>query len=288
MAQNLIVNADDFGFSVGVTDGIVQAYQAGILTSTTLMTTMPDARRAVEIARQHPGLGVGIHLCLTQGTPLAGMDGPLCSPPGVFPPRVGQLIWRLMRNKSILRQIRREWESQINFAVSMGLQPTHLDSHKHIHHWPPLGEIAIDLARQFNIHHIRCVREQAIQGIPRPAIGYRILSRMANGLAPHIGRAGLTTTDWFFGLAVTGRFSADVWRLLLNHLPPGTGEVMVHPGRPNGLNRSMTRLITERQLELDGLCDSAIKELIQSKSVRLIHYGQLEGAASDPVSGQVS
>ena len=285
MAKNLIINADDFGFSVGVTDGIVQAHQAGILTSTTLMTTMPDAQRAVELARRNQGLGVGIHLCLTQGTPLADMDVPLFSPRGVFPPRVGQLLWRLTRDKSTLRQVRREWESQINFAVSRGLQPTHLDSHKHIHHWPPLGDIAIDLARHFNIRYIRCAREQAIPGIPRPAIGYRLLSRMADGLASRIHRAGLTTTDWFFGLAATGRFSADVWRLLLANLPPGTGEVMVHPGRPNGLNRSITRLVAERQLELDGLCEPDVRLLTENDSIRLIHYGQLDKANADHASG---
>ncbi len=285
MAQNLIVNADDFGFSVGVTDGIVQAHQAGILTSTTLMTTMPDAHRAVELARRNHGLGVGIHLSLTQGTPLAGMDGPLFSPRGVFPPGVAKLIWRLTRDKSILRQVRREWESQINFAVSRGLQPTHLDSHKHIHHWPALGEIAIDLARQFNIRHIRCARERTIPGVSRPAIGYRVVSRMAHALALRINQAGLTTTNWFFGLAATGRFSADVWRLLLTHLPPGTGEVMVHPGRPNGLNRSVTRLLAERQLELDGLCDPAIKVLAASNSICLIHYGQLDSVLVEQAPG---
>lgn len=284
MAQNLIVNADDFGFSVGVTDGILHAHQAGILTSTTLITTMPDAQRAVDLARQNHRLGVGIHLCLTQGTPLAGLDGPLFSPRGVFPKRMTQLLWRLMGDKSILRQVRREWESQINFAVSRNLQPTHLDSHKHIHHWPPLGDIAIDLARNFNIRHIRCAREVTIPGISRPAMGYRMLSRMAHALASRASDAGLTTTDWFFGLAATGQFSPDVWRLLLNHLPPGTGEVMVHPGRPDGLNRSMTRLLAERQLELDALCDPAIKRLIQNNSVRLIHFGQLHAITADQVS----
>ncbi len=284
MSRNLIVNADDFGFSVGVTNGILQAHQAGILTSATLMTTMPDAQRAIQLAQQNHRLGVGIHLCLTQGTPLAGMDGPLFSPRGVFPSRMTQLLWRLTRDKSVLRQVRREWESQINFAISRGLQPTHLDSHKHIHHWPPLGEIAMDLARHFNIRHIRCAREQTIPGVARPAMEYRMLSRMAKALASHVNQAGLTTTDWFFGLAATGRFSADVWRLLLNHLPPGTGEVMVHPGRPDGLKRSMTRLLAERQLELDALCDPAIKRLIQNNSIRLVHFGQLHAITAAQVS----
>ena len=66
-ATQLIINADDFGFSPGITDGILHAHKTGILTSTTLMSTMPDRDRAIELAKTTPTLGVGIHLCLTQG-----------------------------------------------------------------------------------------------------------------------------------------------------------------------------------------------------------------------------
>ena len=273
MTTKLIVNADDFGFSAGVTDGIIHAHEAGILTSTTLMTTMPDARRAIELARRTPTLGVGIHLCLTQGTPLGGFEGPLFTHTGEFPRRVWRLLLRIGRDQAVLRHIRREWEAQINSALSQGLYLSHLDSHKHIHHWPPLADIALDLARQFGIRNIRCARERPIAGIPRPSAGYRVLSRLADKLAVKIQDAGLQTSDWFFGLASTGGFSAEVWRTLLSNLPSGIGEVMVHPGQPDGLSSSQTRLLAERQLELDALCDPGVKTLAHNADISLIHYG---------------
>lgn len=276
MTRNLVINADDFGFSAGVTDGIVQAHTSGILTSTTLMTTMPDARRAVDTAKHLPNLGVGIHLCLTQGTPLAGLEGPLLAYRGDFPQRVPQLIWRIFRDKSVLRHVHREWEAQINTAISWGLVPTHLDPHKHVHHWPPLGDIAIDLARQFNIRHIRCAREIAVRGTPAPGMGYKILANLAKKLAGKIELAGSGTSDWFFGLGATGKFSSEVWKKLLENIPEhGTGEVMVHPGRANGLSTGQTRLVAERQLELDALCNPEVKGLLSQSGIRLIHYGQL-------------
>src|SRR5438477_10950552 len=91
--RRLIVNADDFGFSPAVTDGILRCFHEGILTSTTLMTTMPDRERAIALAKPfapdnaQPGrrtLGIGIHLCLTQGTPLTPCRG-ILNPDGTFP-----------------------------------------------------------------------------------------------------------------------------------------------------------------------------------------------------------
>ena len=70
--KSLIINADDFGFSRGVNLGIIEAFQHGVLTSTTLMVNMQEADHAVELARQNPELGVGIHLTLTAGRPILG------------------------------------------------------------------------------------------------------------------------------------------------------------------------------------------------------------------------
>ena len=70
MVKKLIVNADDFGISEGAVLGIIAAYQQGILTSTTCMMNMPYTDMAISLAKQHPQLGLGIHLVLTLGKPL--------------------------------------------------------------------------------------------------------------------------------------------------------------------------------------------------------------------------
>jgi predicted glycoside hydrolase/deacetylase ChbG (UPF0249 family) len=253
----LIVNADDLGFSPGVTDGILLAHRQGILTSTTLMTTMPDRDRAIELAKSTPTLGVGIHLCLTQGVPLTACRR-LCDRHSQFLRRVPRLALRLLTPVG-RRQARAEWSAQIEYALSRGLTPTHLDSHKHVHHLPMLQEIVCELAEHYGIRYVRAAREIRIPYTTRPrgGDGYRILARLAERLSKRAQDHRLATSDWFFGLATTGLTDLAVWRKLLAHLPAGIGEVMVHPGYQAGLRSEgpqRTRLIAARELELAALC----------------------------------
>ena len=69
MERKIIINADDFGLCDGVNRAVVQAHTQGILTSTTIMANMPAAPQAIELARQLPTLGVGVHLNLSEGKP---------------------------------------------------------------------------------------------------------------------------------------------------------------------------------------------------------------------------
>ena len=275
MATRLIINGDDFGFSTGVTDGIRQAHQQGILTSTTLLVTTPDAARAMEVAQALPKLAVGIHLCLTQGRPCLVGQTRLLSGDNHFPPTVARLLRRLMAGRRVREEVRREWAEQIETALKRGLKPTHLDSHKHIHHWPPLADIAIDLARRYGIAALRCAHEVTPAGMPAPGLRYRGLVALAGRMRRKISRVDLRTTDWFFGLAATGQMSVAAWLKLLAALPPGTGEIMVHPGDPRGLNATDTRLLAERQWELDALCDPAVRAAVKQSGAELTHYGQL-------------
>ena len=279
MIKRLIINADDFGFSRSVTDGILHAHRAGILTSTTLMATMPDCDRALEISQNNPSLGVGIHLCLTQGTPRSGKLRYLVSGDNQFPRKIWQLLNRIELNRKALDAAKAEWAAQIEYALKRAVRPTHLDSHKHIHHWPALSQIATDLARQYHISRIRCADEISIRGTPKLSAGYRALRFLARKLKRQCAGSDLRTTDWFFGLAATGKFSAAVWRCLLAQLPAGTGEVMVHPGYCTDLDTGSTRLTTQRQSELDGLCDSAliteINQYAVDNKIQRVHFGQL-------------
>ena len=279
MIKRLIINADDFGFSRSVTDGILHAHESGILTSTTLMATMPDCDRAMDLAQSNPSLGVGIHLCLTQGTPRSGKLRSITGGINEFPRRVPQLLQRISFNRRALDEARAEWAAQIEYVLNRGLRPTHLDSHKHIHHWPALTHIAVDLAKEYHIPSIRCADEITIRSTPKLSAGYRALRFLARKLKAQCVRKPLRTTDWFFGLAATGKFSADIWLRLLEQLPDGTGEVMVHPGYTADLPLGSTRLTAQRRMELDALCDprviTAIQTLEADNKAKRIHFGEI-------------
>ena len=280
MAKRLIVNADDLGYSAGITDGILYAHRHGILTSATLMATMPDCDRAIDLARQTPTLGVGIHLCLTEGVSRAGLKpGGLLRADGKFPRRVPKLALRLLTSRRARAEARAEWTAQIQYALDRGLTPTHLDSHKHIHHLPHLAPLVVELGRQFNIRYVRCSSEAPLLRGPNTpgkyGLGYKMLTHLARRLKRRLAANGLLTSDWFFGLATTGQTDAAVWRHILPCLPDGVGEVMVHPGDPIGLTAANTRLLAARTLEQNALCDPAVLTAVKTHGIELTHYGRL-------------
>lgn len=270
MTATLIINADDFGFSPGVTDGILQCHRAGVLTSTTLMTTMPDRDRALELALATPTLGVGIHLCLTQGQALTPCRR-IRNRDGSFPRSLPQLAWRLLR-PAAQREAVEEWAAQVDYAIRRGLTPTHLDSHKHIHHLPALHAAVMEVAGRFGVRCLRCARELPLL---RGSVPYAVLAGFARRLAQKLPAAHLRTTDWFFGLATTGRTTLEVWQQLLAALPAGVGEVMVHPGYIHGIGPSETRLLQARLDEQAALLDPRLRSALDGAQVALAHYGSL-------------
>lgn len=272
MATSLIINADDFGFSPGITDGIIAAHRHGILTSTTLMTNMPDALRAIALAGENPALGVGIHLVLSQGRPITAHLRSLVDGQGNFARGLSTLLAKVSISGRARREVQTEWAAQIEFALAHHLIPTHLDSHKHIHHWPPLAEITLQLARTYNIRFIRCAREAPVPGY-KTTPAYTLLAHLAAKLRSRIAAAGLRSTDWFFGLSATGKMSVQTWLALLQHLPAGLGEVMVHPGNPVGLTHRHTRLLLERTLEQEALCNAAVTARCADLAIKFVHYG---------------
>src|SRR5580692_1695074 len=118
--RKLVVNADDFGFTRDVNQGIVEAHQRGILTATTLMATGAAFDDAVRLARENPTLDIGCHLVLVGQAP--------------YPPTVAKLVSAVMLGRIRIYQ---ELSTQVRRILDVGLEPTHLDTHKHTHLLPP-------------------------------------------------------------------------------------------------------------------------------------------------------
>lgn len=276
----LIINADDLGFSPGVTDGILEAHKRGILTSATLMTTMRDRDRALDLAgatmksgeRGAAGqtLGVGIHLSLTQGTPLTKCHR-ILSRDGQFIRSLPKLFLKL-RTKEARRQAQDELIAQIQYAQSRGLAPTHVDSHKHVCHFPPLHAPLIAACHATNIHWLRTAREinPPPPGIPKLPLAYRPLVRLAHALAKKATAAGLHTPDHFLGLSTTGKTAPDHFFALAQNPPPPDSltEFMVHPGYARDISAGETRLLEQRASELKTLLDTVVRTALENFALR--------------------
>ncbi|MFD2307008.1 chitin disaccharide deacetylase [Enterococcus termitis] len=143
----VIINSDDFGYSRGVNYGIIDAYREGILTSTTLMANMPGFEHAVQLKKEHPDLGVGVHLTLTCGQPLLKNLSTLTNEKGQFK----KLAFYEQPFQIDLDELYQEWNYQIQKVYRAGIVPTHLDSHHHTHTFGQNQEIVVALAQKYDL-----------------------------------------------------------------------------------------------------------------------------------------
>ena len=263
--RTLVVNADDFGFTRGVNEGIVYAHRNGVLTATTLMATGAAFDHAVALVRETPTLDIGCHLVLVGG---AG-----------FPPTVAALARALA-----LRRIRvyDELRAQMEKIFDAGIRPSHLDTHKHTHLFPPVLDAVARLSREFDVPWVRRPFD-----FPMNAGGVPLATRVASGafglLRGRFGRVlsqhGCRMTGHFAGFRVTGRFDAAELARLIRRLPEGSTEFMCHPGFcTDELRAAYTRLKESRRQELDALVSPDVRAAIEESGVRLVNYaGIAEG-----------
>ncbi|MGG3470315.1 chitin disaccharide deacetylase [Neobacillus pocheonensis] len=143
---NLIVNADDFGFSRGVNHGIVDSFLYGIVNSTTMMMNMDGTEHAIQLAKQFPDFRVGIHLVLTCGKPILDNVPSLVDDKGQF-----TSLSAFNPNDISLQELESEWTAQIDRFISSGLKPTHLDSHHHVHTLKELYPVVKKLSLKYDL-----------------------------------------------------------------------------------------------------------------------------------------
>ena len=234
--KRLLVVADDLGLTLGVNRGIAAAFREGILTSASLLTNTPHFDATLALARDLPGLKVGIHLTLVGGVPVLAPE----SVPSLVP-REGRFrsSWRLFLPAWLAGRIRKEdvrteWRAQVWRAVERGLRPSHLDSHQHLHLLPGLWRIARDVCREFGIPRLRIIRTVGRSAPEVPA--FRRLVRVAlSRLSP---RPGATDgpprcCDHFLGAADAGRLNLPLLLSALRRVPDGWTELVTHPGIPD-------------------------------------------------------
>jgi len=244
----LIVNADDFGLTAGVSRGILDAHRHGIVTSTTLLVNRAIPPAQVEELKAS-ALGVGVHLNLTLGAPVAD------------PRRVPSLVdaegcfirdAREAAARAKADEARIELGTQIDaFRRIMGRFPTHLDTHHHVGRLPPILALVLDFARALRVP----VRSQDAEA-----------RRAARSL-------GLRTPDHFMGEAgAEAYWSRERTIEQLAVLPAGLSEFMTHPGYFDD-ELAYSRYGRQRETELAGLTDPAVRHAIRTHGIRLAHFG---------------
>jgi predicted glycoside hydrolase/deacetylase ChbG (UPF0249 family) len=266
--KRLIVNADDFGFTPDVNQGIVEAHRRGILTATTLMANGAAFDDGVRLARETPTLDIGCHLVLIGGESLI-TGKPL---PASVPQLLGALVRRRIRPYD-------ELKAQVRKILDAGIRPTHLDTHKHTHLAPPVLDAVARLAEEFDIRWVRRPMDFPLNSIPVPPLK-RLTSNALSLMRRHFHRVltrhGCHTTDHFAGFQITGTFRTQELVALLNVLPEGTTELMTHPGFcTEALRQAKTRLKESRTHELEALTAPEVRRTLEENHIELLSYARL-------------
>ncbi|WP_342753315.1 chitin disaccharide deacetylase [Shouchella clausii] len=244
--KKLIINADDFGYSRGVNFGIVDAHRLGILTSTTLMTNMPGADHAAELADQFPDLGIGVHLVLTCGRPLLRTHKTIVDVQGNF----RKLDFYKGAFTIDYDEVYAEWKAQIETCINMGLEPDHLDSHHHINASPGISDAFLTLAKEYRLP---------------------VRNNMGEKTAAELKRKGIKTTDSFsYLIETTLKDDEALDNLFKNH---DSVEVMSHPAYLDKELLASSSFTFPRVDELEFLTDEEIVTRVRSrKDIQLVTY----------------
>ena len=259
--KHLILNADDFGYSYGVNYGIIESHLRGVLTSTTLMAGMPGFDHAVSLAKAHPSLGVGVHLTLTCGRPVLTDHKTLTEPNGDFH---SQAYYHNEEQPLDKDEVYREWKAQIEKVLAAGIEPTHLDSHHHVHTFRGREDVFVRLAREYDLP-VRNSRHDCtdnhVQGVPCP-----------NYLVDFIEGSGVHFHTPLTEYAPA--IESNMHRILLKAFKTlDCVEIMCHPAYLDTAVMLHSSFNLHRMCEVDLLISPATKAFIeQLEDVSLANY----------------
>lgn len=244
MNKYLIINADDFGLSSGVNRGIIEAFDAGVVSSTTIMVNLSGFDDAIARLKGCSRLGVGLHFNLTYGCPLSPMNKvpSLVDETGSFSRKVEN--WEEA-------EVRIELTAQWCRLQNAGIKVDHLDSHHNVQKYRTVYRPMVILARQEKIA-MRRLQTEPVINIPHPRSADRFID------------------DLYFE-------GDGLERIIKNFasIEPGITELMCHPGYADEEVFAISAWTTERERELEVLTQSEVTIALQRYRIKLTHYGEL-------------
>jgi hopanoid biosynthesis associated protein HpnK len=286
--KRLILNADDFGLTPGVNEGIVRAHREGILTSATIMANGAAFEGAVEMAKCNPRLGVGCHIVLLGGNPVAplGQIPSLVNAQGRLAESLPAFVARLSAGMLKRSEMETEIRAQIQKVRKAGIEPTHLDTHKHAHVHPRVMEALARVAQEQGIHRVRKPVENIrdswngsggrARGLSKQHLSATLVTTAGPRFRSISRKYGLRSPDHFLGLAMTGKLGPEALRRMIGMVAEGETEIMLHPGICDvQLRGTGSRLLEQREDELAGLLDAGVRSTVEERGIRLISYREL-------------
>lgn len=270
----LIVNADDYGLTEGVSRGILRAARHGIVTSTSILAVGPAAGIAGAWLRDAP-IGVGAHLAAVGEDPpiLTAREIPsLVDHRGAFAASWRQLLPRVAAGRVDLDDLRRELRAQMATIQDMGVSLTHVDTHQHVHLWPSIAGVVLEVAEAAGVHRVRIIRSAS-----HGPIG-QVVARLARRFERRARQAGFAFPATASGLDEAGQLTAPVLSATLDRLARSgapTVELAAHPGEGDDPDLQRYRWGYHWSEELAALTAPEARAAVERLGFRLGTYADL-------------
>jgi chitin disaccharide deacetylase len=279
LTRLLIVNADDYGLTEGISRGILHGHREGIVTSTSAMPLGPAYPKVAKWLADEDALGVGVHLAAVGEDPpllsareipsLVGRRGHLCETYGAF-------IARALTGRINVEELRLEFTAQLETVLELGVPITHLDAHQHLQLWPSVCSVVIELATRFDIPAVRVPRFRARNPV---ALGVTVLG---SRLARRAKRAGLAFPLDAVGIECAGHLDEQRLPSVLARLSAhghANAELTVHPGEGDDQDRARYHWGYQWEDELSALVGPVAKRAVADAGFTLATYADLPHAA---------
>ena len=269
--KKFILNADDLGKSEFHNNAVLEGFKKGLLKSASVMTNMPSYKDALyRVVMPNPNLGVGVHLNLIEGKAINSKLNLLCDKYNSFNNGYLSLLLK-SKNKTFLAQVEKEFRSQIEIALET-FQPSHLDSHVHVHSIPNIFEIVAKLALEYNIKQIRTQNE-----IPYFILGYKynpinlvkvfLLNYFSLKNKQVVKKYNLKTNDYLLGVGYTSMMNSNtILEGLKKVKNADVVEALIHPCV------YYDDTIDSHTKEFEITKDNMLKDLIEMMDYQITNY----------------
>ena len=282
--KKVIITGDDFGLALAVNEAIVRAHSEGILTSASLMTGGDFFEDAVERARNHPTLRVGLHVTLVEGRPVSPPElvPDIVDSNGEFSTRLVCAGFRFFFLPKIRRQLETEIRAQFEAFARTGLSLDHADAHNHMHMHPTVLGLMLKTGKEYGLRAVRLPKEPPLCSwrAAKRALAARLTS--AFFLAPWmflmkrtLRRAGVKCNDYLFGMTDSGAMTEPLLQNILKNLPDGVTELCCHPAVRRSVEIDRTMPLYCHEDEFRALTGDRLQHTLNEVQAQTIAFGDL-------------
>jgi chitin disaccharide deacetylase len=270
----LIVNADDYGLTTAVSRAILTAADTGIVTSTSVLAVAP-AFGATAPALASSGLGAGAHLAAVGEDPplLSAREVPtLVDERGAFSRSWRHLLPKVAAGRVDRDDLRREFTAQVEAISGAGITITHVDTHQHVHLWPTIGTVVLEVAAAAGVSAVRIIRSGG-----RTPVGV-VVNRLGRRFEGAATAAGFRWPATATGLDEAGNLAGDRLVAAIDRLGAGgaaSAELAAHPGEGDDADLDRCRWGYRWADELAALRSPAARAAVDRHGFRLGSYADL-------------